>query len=397
MQAFPTVRFRALPVSENLPTILTGAAPHVHGMWGPCLRSDRRPGVFQRSVDCLPDLVTTTAQCVAHAISGPIEVATMPPRRRRRFDWMRMNIKFARDKSQVVRRINKTPSIFNVLGSQGEFVYEDRHEQLDTLLDAAVADDREFRMIANHSLDYLLHWNMGDGSVGTYETKTDAFIAELETKCRQSGIDFMLLSDHGQDAVTRVVDIVKEVDTLDLDQDQVDIFVENTRATLWWQDEATGARLLEHLDQLDFVSVLLADDLARFGVHFPDGRYGQAYVFADPGCTFFPNDFFQPFANFVLSQKDPGMRTRRNRPWHVGDHGYLAETTTEYGFMTLAADGYRALSETIHLTDIAPSILTLLERQPPESMTGRAVFARRSHAPTPRSHAATPRSAEIVE
>ena len=401
MRACPTVRFRPLPVSENLATTLTGAPPHVHGMWGPRLLAGRRRSVLQYSVDLLPDLAATTAQCIAHVARGPIELATMPPRRRRRFDWRRINIKFARDRDTIVRRIPNVPSLFNLLGDQSRFVYEDRFDRLGALLDVVANGDLTFQMIDNHSLDYLLHWNTGSPAVADYEAGTDRFIAELEAKCRRNGIHLVLLSDHGQEAVTRVVDLAAEIEAAGLGPDQIDRFIENTRAALWWHDDAARALLMDRLDRLDGVAVLLREDLARFGIHFADRSYGDAYAYADPGCTFFPNDFFQPIANHVLALKDRGMRTRRARPWHVGDHGYLADTDAEIGFMTLAADGYVASPDPIDITDIAPSIMALLGHRPPASMTGRAVFARWAgaharHAACTRGMAAPRRGRRMV-
>lgn len=385
MRACPTVRFRALPVTENLPTIVTGASPHVHGMWGPRLRAGGRfRTVLQWSVDQLPDLVTTTAQCLAHVANGPIELATMPPRRRRRFAWMRMNIKFTHDRDRAVRAIATTPSLFNLLGEQSRFVFEDRYDRLDALLHVAAKGEFRFLMADNHSLDYLLHWNMGSDAIEDYEAGTDRFIADLEAKCRRNGIGFLLLSDHGQEPVTRVVDLAAEIEALALGPDQVDVFIENTRATLWWHDNAARARLVDRLDKLDFARLLLREDLTRFGIRFDDRGYGDAYVFANPGCTFFPNDFYQPIANVALALKDRGMRARRRRPWHVGDHGYASDTDIESGFMTLAEDGYAASAGRVDITDIAPSIMALLGCRPPESMTGRAVFAHRSRAPSGR-------------
>ena len=182
--------------------------------------------------------------------------------------------------------------------------------------------------------------------------------------------------------MTHVIDLLAEVQALDLGPDRIDMFIENTRATLWWHDETARARLLDRLGSLDCASMVPREDLVRFGIHFDDDSYGDAYLFAHPGSTFFPNDFYQPIANIALALKDRGMRTRRWRPWHVGDHAYIADTDAELGFMLLAADGYATDHETVVMADIAPSILELLGRRPPASMTGRAIFGPRDRAQT---------------
>jgi len=78
--ACPTVQLSSLPNCENVTTIVTGAYPHEHGMWGPRLRRESQErSAVERTIDLFPDVIGTTAQCVAHFVNGPLDLATMPP------------------------------------------------------------------------------------------------------------------------------------------------------------------------------------------------------------------------------------------------------------------------------------------------------------------------------
>jgi hypothetical protein len=81
------------------------------------------------------------------------------------------------------------------------------------------------------------------------------------------------------------------------------------------------------------------EELARYGVRFPDNRYGDAYCYARPGVTFFPNDFHQPLASLVMTLTDRQQRTGFRVLWHQADHGYLSESDSEIGVMAWIEDG----------------------------------------------------------
>ena len=114
--------------------------------------------------------------------------------------------------------------------------------------------------------------------------------------------------------------------------------------------------------------------MARYGLHFADDSYGEAYFYAHLGVTFFPNDFHQLLSSAFMTLVDPQQRARLRVPWHQADHGYQSEHDCEIGFMVLAEEGYQAPDDGVELIDIAPSVLQLLDRTPPPTMQGRARF-----------------------
>lgn len=376
LAAHPSVRFRAQPTTDQMATLLTGTYPHQHGLWGPKLKSDGMRAARERVVDLLPDLVTTTAQCVWHVLGRPMDLATMPPHRRRRFEWLRFNVKQIRDASRVLRPVNGLPSFFTVLGEgHGRFVYHDNFWRLDELLDDVGNGEHAVEMVDAHCLDHVQHWNMSDtGLVDACYAGIDQFAAALHRKCERNGILFIALSDHGMEPVQGVVDLHRVLTSQDIPRSEYDYFIENSKTTLWIHSNRAREVLLDRLSSLEFGSVLRRDEMTRYGLRFQDDSYGAAYFYANPGITFFPNDFHQFLSSAFISLVDPQQRARRRVPWHQADHGYRSEHESEVGFMVLAEEGYQAWDERAELIDIAPSVLQLVDRRPPATMKGRNLF-----------------------
>lgn len=379
LDAYPSVRFRSLATSENLISLVTGSTPRRHGFWGPRLRPDhRRRTPLERAIDRVPEVVTTTAQCVMHLARGPIDLATMPPRRRRRFDWTtRFNVKFMVDPERQIRQL-RTPSLFSVIGAQSRYVYFDDFPRLEQLLDHIAGGQHILDTVDNHGLDYVQHWNMEDDAlIRTCYARNDAFLAALHEKCVANGLTLVVVSEHGQDTVSEVIDPRAPLRDVDVAPEAYDTFVETNRMALWFHDEGAKARLLDRLEAASEGVLTMAGDLANGGVEAPDERYGHAYFYARPGTTFYPNDFSQPVARVVLAMKDKFQRTRLSRPWHKGEHGYLPAADAERGFMVAVDDRLQARTDKARLIDVAPTVLARLGIAPPSNMQGRDVFAAR--------------------
>lgn len=373
----PAVRFRTQPSIDQLATLFTGTYPHEHGLWGPRLRSDwrrRTPG--QRLIDLLPDLVTTTVQCARYALGSPIDLATMPPRRRRRFDWLRLNIKAVDDLERVLEPINGFPTIYTAVGAdRSRYTYQDDFWNLDRLLDAVGNGEFRLEFVDAHCLDHLQHWNMGERErIHAFYRGVDAFVAALHDKCRSRGLGFVVISDHGMEPVERVIDLPGALAGLEVPAESYDAFIENTKATFWIHDGDAADRLLGGLRAGDLGIVKTREEMRAYGLEFEDERYGHAYLYARPGTTFFPNDFHQPLATLIKALSDRQQRRRFRIPWHQADHGYLPDHDSELGFMVLADDGYEAVDECVTLIDVATTLLDLLDVPPPDTMKGRPAF-----------------------
>ena len=374
---YPSLRFRTQPTTDQLATMLTGTWPHEHGMWGPRLRPgwrDRTP--VQRMADLVPDIATTTAQCALHVMRGPIDLATMPPRRHRRFDWLRFNVKQLNDVAKVLQPINGTPSVFTIVGTdRSRYVYHDDFWDLGRLFGEVGNGGFALEMVDVHCLDHLQHWNMSETTrIAEFLGSVDSFVAALHAKSQSNGLAFAVLSDHGMEAIDRVIDLRKVLDRLDLPDDAYDVFIENTKATFWLHDAGVAPRIAEALRAADLGTVVMRQEMLRYNLAFDDRSYGDAYFYARLGSTLFPNDFHHPLASVVRTVLDRQQRRRFRVPWHQGDHGYLPENDCEIGFMVLAEDGYAAVDGPVSLIDLAPTLLRLLGLSTPDSMKGHAGF-----------------------
>jgi len=333
-------------------------------------------------VDLLPDIVTTTAQCALHALNGPIDLATMPPRRHRRFDWLRFNIKQLDDVAKVLQPINGMPSLCTVVGAtRSNYVYHDDFWDLDRLLETVGNGDFVLEMVDVHCLDHLQHWNMSEAArIADFFRGVDTFVAALHAKSRRHGLGFVVLSDHGMEPIDRVVDLRSLLHGLHLPADAYDVFIENTKATLWFHDQDAGVRIVDGLRSSALGVLVEREEMRRYGLVFDDDSFGDAYFYAHLGATFFPNDFHQPLASLVRTIADRQQRRRLRVPWHQADHGYLPDHDCEIGFMVVAEDGYEAIEESVALIDLAPTLLDLLQLPRPGSMQGQAgLRPRRAH------------------
>jgi len=313
-------------------------------------------------------------------IAGPYDMATMPPRRRRRFEWTRFKYVKHEEVHKVLLPINGMESVFTVLGAgNGLYVYHDDYRRLDRLLDQVANETFELEVVEVHCLDRLQHWRLPEErEIEAYYRGVDGFLAELQAKCQRGGTSLLLLSDHGMEPVGGWLDVGGELARLDLPEDGYDFFIENTRATFWFRNDAVRAKIERHLESLEHAVPLSRQAMDRYGLHFADRTFGDLFLYATPGYSFFPNDFHQPLATVTLSLMDWQQRPRLRDPRHKGDHGYLPENACENGFMLLADDGYAIREAPVTLLDVAPSILWLLGQPAPATMKGCPAFRPRN-------------------
>ena len=378
LASYPWAGIYTLPNVDHVPTLLTGAYPHEHGLWGLKLRSPRENGSgLSTFVDALPDVVTTTAQCAVHALIKEVDLATMPTRRRRWFETKRFKfIKHANDPS-IMDPVGGLPTLFTVLGrSRSTFLFHANMRTLDILLKRIGEGNKALELVEVHSLDSLQHWNLDRTAEIAHHYRTiDDFVRALKAKCARNDITFVLLSDHGMEPTTRYLDILAGLRRLGLSPGDVSYFIENTKATFWFHGGRSRSVIGDWLASLRHGHVLTYRDLARYGVCFTDAAYGDIFYLPDPGWSLFPNDFYHPVANLLIGLGDHQQRARMGNPRHRGDHGYLPEAESERGFILLADDRFSVRGGEARLVDVAPSLLWLLGSAAPGTMKGELLFA----------------------
>lgn len=381
LAAHPSATFKAPATSDCMPVLLTGAYPHEYGLWGPKLkRVGIRPTMASRFVDALPDMVTTTFQCVRHVVSEPVDMAGVPPRRRRRFEMCFFKHIKTRGAGDVTAPVNGIPSFFSVVGSsRSRFVYLPGLKGLDKRLPTLANGDHAVEMVEIHCLDQLQHW-MADREEKVRDAyrKVDDFVSKLHAKSRSQDCAFIVLCDHGSEPVRGTLDVMSGIRGLGLDHGEYDLYVENTRARFWLHTARARERIGGLLESLPNSQVLSWRDLERFGIRFPNTDFGEVYLYPEPGYILFPNDFHHVLANRILAMTDWQQRPRFSQPAHRSDHGYLPQAESETGFVVLADDRFETASRQAEMVDVAPSLLSLLGLDPPDTMRGQSIFRRRS-------------------
>lgn len=381
--AFPRARFRAQPTTDQLATLLTGTWPHQHGLWGPRLKPDwERRRLVERVIDLVPGALTTAAQCLWHVAAGPVPLATMPPRRRRRLEPCRFDIQRARDPLMVLRPVNGLASIFTAVGAwQGHYVYHAGDEQLDRLLAEVGNGEYALEMADVRCLEHVQRWHLRDETrVARCYRAVDAFLAGLHAKCERNGVTLAVLSDHGMESVHEVVDLRRHLRVLGLRADDYEIFLESTKATFWFHDADTALAVREYFSPCSFGRFLSRDELSGYNLHFEDKRYGDAFFCASAGVTFFPHDLHGFVANALTTLSDPQERQRLRAPWPQAEHGYLSENASAIGFLLVARSDLDAPAEWVEPIDVAPSVLHLIDCPVPPTMSGRGIFQPRRPA-----------------
>jgi len=371
----PTVSIATLPNTELLPTLITGVWPHEHGIWQVSLTPEARAARPPQPVDRLPDLFTTTLQCLRQLVDSSYDLAAVPSRRRRRFDLHRFKYTRRERDGGVMARIGGRSTLFGMLPGESRYLFTKRFESLDRLGRELPSGRFALEFLEMYALDLLQHWHMDRPSaLDRAYRATDEFVRRLHARCAERGVTLMVLVDHGQEPVVGSVPLQQELRRAGVSELDYSCFVEVALARFWFHTEDARARITERLRGLSHCRLLGWRDLRAFHIAFEDDACGELYLASEPGWIFFPHDFYQPLASLFLGLTDWHQRPRLLQPRHRGNHGYLPEHPSEQGYAILAHPGYHAARPEIELIDFAPSVLRLLGRTPPPDLRGTAAF-----------------------
>lgn len=374
----PTVEIRTLPDVDLTPSLMTGVLPDEHGVWQVRIGEEgfRRPGWRESLIDAFPDLLTTTVQGVAHALTGNFDLAAVPPRRRRRFEMRRF--KYERREKGWLEPSSSTPSIFRMIENENDgyrYHLASRFSELEALLPELPTATNGLEWLELYAFDLTEHWNLDRPTVMDEAiNRVDRAARELHRDCKRHGIRFLLLSDHGQEPVKSWFDLVSELERLNIHPDDYAYFMEPVYARFWFRTERARRTISDHLAALDSVTTRTYREMHRYGVKFPAGDFGELYAYARPGSAFFPHDFYQPLANAYMALTHPEQRSRLLDPRHRGCHGYLPDSPSERGFLNFSDGDVELRRAEIQVTDVAPTVLHLLDEPVPDYMPDSAVL-----------------------
>jgi len=333
------------------------------------------PTPIQRLIDVLPDLVTTTVQCVRHKFDRNFDLAAIPPRRLREFTQHRLTETVRTARPEIMADFNGYAGLLSLLGDKSKYSFILRFDALEAVAQRIPEASVRFEFLQMHAMDIYQHWHIDD-EAGVREAlgRTDRFVAQLRESCARSGHTLVLMSDHGQEAVTNQVPLMQTLRKTGVPSSEYSYYVELPAARLWFHTDRARETIVPLIRDLPDCRLLHFSEMHQYHICFDDSQFGEYTVMVEPGSIFFPHDFYQPIANFYLGLFGPSQRTRTFNPVHRGSHGYLPDNPSEQGFMVVADDGVKPTQETMSVIDFAPTMLAYLGAEIPSHMTGQNVL-----------------------
>jgi hypothetical protein len=368
--------FTNLPSNELFPTLVTGVDPTVHGVWGVRLDPAERPSGTPGFLAALPGALATTIQCALHVLTRSFDLAAIAPRRRARFRITRTKYKRRTMRREALFEIGGVPTVFDIVGGdRSRYLFDARYDPERTLLPRLCGEPCVLEVVELYSLDRYQQWNLDrPEKVAAFYGRIDAFLRRLHDRCETDGWALLIVSDHGHEPIRSSHDLRKDLAALGVPAGDYSYFLEVSSARFWFHTDEARDRILDLIRKIPHVEVLRYDAMARHGLPLRDARYGEAFIYLDPGHVFFPHDFHHPLANLWLGLTDPMQRSRLRDPRHRGNHGHLPHFEAEKSFALLLDAGFEPTKEPATVLDVAPSILSLLGCEAPSTMKGRPLF-----------------------
>jgi len=372
---YPWTRMNNFPEVDLDPTLFTGLYPHQHKVWQVRLKTGYDFNKYFAR-DYLPDIVTTTSQCLIHMYTGSFNLASIPDWRRRRFEIFK-----TRYDNKVVSeylKLNGFDTIFSVIGeSNCNYIYDTKLHNLDHLKPELFYKDLRFELIETHGLDAISHWYIDNKrELTSAYNYVDRYIKFLHSECEKKGITLMILADHGMEPVKNSIDIIQKIREMGIKNNEITYYIEASKVRFWFHSDSAREKMLNYLSGNPDGVLLSRQDMHEFNVKFEDDIYGEYYFVLNPGTIFYPNDFYQPLGSLYLGLTNKQMRSRLKSPVYRGYHGYLPHNDSEKGTLMLLHNEYKAHREEIETIDVAPTIIDLLGYEQPESLKGISAFNR---------------------
>jgi hypothetical protein len=172
--------------------------------------------------------------------------------------------------------------------------------------DYRTAEDRAFAeleaaVLARKAAFYLLYTAGLDSDLhryGTHDPRIQSHLAwyrdrieRVVSAARKAGnARIIVLGDHGMCDVNTRIDIMQPVAALGLEipRDYIP-FYDSTMARFRICSDAAGERLRSLLGNQPSGRLLDSAEIARLGISFPDGRFGDLIFLADPGAIISPS------------------------------------------------------------------------------------------------------------
>lgn len=374
LNTYSPVTIRTIPDTELVPTLLSGVYPHQNRIWQVSLDVGRKRTMPQRMADALPDIVSTTAQCIRQYFNSEFDLATIPPRRRRNFVQHRFKYTRRAANPETLEAFNGYKTLFGVLGNDSRYRFTSDFTALGSLAQDVLASPIRLEFVEMYALDLYQHWHL-DNEEGMRKAlaETDRFVERLRDGCDENDYTLVLLSDHGQQSVVGTIPLLQALRKSGVREADYSYYCGLACCRLWFHTEQARESILAIIRQLPNCRPLHFREMHEYDICFDNDDFGEYYLMAEAGYVFFPHDFYHSIANLYLGLLGHSQWSRILNPVHRGNHGYLPHYPSEKGFLVLADDDIAPNREQMSLIDFAPTALKCLGTDIPAHMTGRSV------------------------
>jgi hypothetical protein len=309
--------------SSIVPVLISGKLPAQTGIWTEYYRDDRRPsaiGAVARRASAVGTPLNMARLVAfrfarkagwqgAHRLRIPLELSHHF--RRHSIDYMRMP-----------PCALPVPTIVDVCAGHGlrmSFSFIGGEKDAADALAAARrdVDDVDVFFLYDCTVDHAGHAHGPNATVlGPYLDRVAATLGGMRDIVEpKNSLETLVFSDHGMTAVERSFDIFSALQPLRIGRDFL-AFPDSTFARFWYQSEQARKQVRDALCDAPG-SFLTEAEAVRYGVPYPDDRYGEDVLIADEGVVFHPSYISPSF--FRTSFPDQGM------------HGYRPEARSADG------------------------------------------------------------------
>lgn len=375
-ERYPWTRINNFPEVDLDPTLLTGLYAHEHGVFQVRLNSIKVSD-SKSPLESLPDIVTTTYQCLIHMLTGSYNLAAVPYWRRRRFDIFKTRYDKKVLKNYI--KLNGRDTIFHIIGQKNcSYIYNRQLDEINQIKPRLFNSDIRFELIETHAIDTISHWYINNKEkLKDSFNIIDRYIKFLHTECDKRGITLIFLAEHGMEPVKNTLDIKQKIRELGIRDSEITYYIEGSKTRFWFHSDSAREKMLNYLSEYKDGNLLSRTGMEKFNIKFEDDSYGEYYFVLNPGTIFFPNDFYHPIANYYLGLTNSQSRIRLLNPAHRGYHGYLPHNECEKGTLMLFDGDYKTdRRDEIETIDVAPTIINLLGFDQPAALKGQCAFHR---------------------
>lgn len=290
--------------SGAIPTILTGLMPERHGHWNLFYYDPRHsPFWWLKAFNWLPNRVLDSryGRKILKELGrrvlglGPTFECCVSPRLLPYFNFSERRDIYA------PKGIENAPSLFDELEREGRSYRVYTYHQCS---DAEILRRARRDIAESDATLFFLYLCEVDGFLHMHCKEPEAIDRKLQwydeqlrevfdvARKRDPEASLMVCSDHGMTPVTQHADLVGEVAKLGLrmPQDYLAVY-DSTMARFWFFNDAARERVAATMQSLSCGCVLSRQELDKFGLHFPDDRYGELIFLLNPGWMVAESDF----------------------------------------------------------------------------------------------------------